>query len=365
MSTNSIACRPVCGLAAVVLIGTFILSGAMRAGGPAAPGPELRAERIQSVTLSSRRAPSHETLTKLRSVGSTHVTLVPFAFQRGVTSTDIRFNPDARWYTESDTGIRVLADSIHALGMQVILKPHVWVSRTSEGGAWRSDIGFDTEREWQTWESGYRRYIMHHARLASAIAADAFVVGTELRRAAVDREAFWRSLIADVREIFPGKVTYAANWWEEYTEVRFWDALDFIGVQAYFPLGDRDDATVDELSRGWQPHIAELTGVADEFRRPVLFTEIGYRSFTGATERPWEWPSREQARTGSPNNDVQTNLYEAFFQTVWDNEWFAGAILWRWYAEESSDGPTQRIGFTPQNKPAEETIRRWFVRGTD
>ena len=293
-------------------------------------------------------------------MGLSHLTLVPFAFQRGITSTDLRFRPDARWYTESDRGIRALADSARARGMRVILKPHIWVGRGSGDDEWRSNINFESDADWATWEAAYRSYIMHHAELAEQIDADIFVVGTELMTPATRREVFWRELIAEVRAVFSGRVTYAANWWREYAEIKFWDELDFIGVQAYFPLGTDDRATVDQLRDGWQPHLAEMHRLSNSVGKPVLFTEIGYRSFTGATERPWEWPSREQAETGNADDAVQAALYDAFFRTVWEQEWFAGAILWRWYSEEESGGSTQRIGFTPQNKPAKEVIRNWF-----
>ena len=61
-----------------------------------------------------------------------------------------------------------------------------------------------------------------------------FSVGTELQIPALQREADWRQLIKDVRAVYSGKLIYSANWYEEYEGIKFWDALDAIGVQAYF-----------------------------------------------------------------------------------------------------------------------------------
>ncbi len=326
------------------------------------PSAKERVEthRIRGVTFSSRRAPADSTMHRLSAVAPSHVALVPFAFQRGVRSTELRFNPQARWFSESDDGIRSLTEEIHGRGMRVILKPHIWVGRSDEDGLWRADIGFESDDDWATWEAGYRAYILHHANLAQSIGADMLVVGTELRRSALERESFWRSLIDEVRSVYSGELTYAANWWEEYEDVGFWDALDYVGVQAYFPVGSSDSASVSELRQGWLPHVEQLEQVAERAGRPILFTEIGYRSYTGATERPWEWPSREQTRSGSPDFAVQENLYEAFFGSVWDQKWFAGAVLWRWHTDEEALRPSERIGFTPQHKPAEQVIQRWF-----
>ena len=53
-------------------------------------------------------------------------------------------------------------------------------------------------------------------------------VGTEL----VSTEKFtekWRQLIADVRKIYHGEITYSVNW-DRYGDVSFWDDLDYIVV---------------------------------------------------------------------------------------------------------------------------------------
>lgn len=45
-----------------------------------------------------------------------------------------------------------------------------------------------------------------------------------------------RRLIRQIRRVYHGPLTYAANWSGEYKQIRFWDALDYVGIQAYFPL---------------------------------------------------------------------------------------------------------------------------------
>ena len=72
------------------------------------------------------------------------------------------------------------------------------------------------------------------ARLAEAHHAAIFCVGLEFTHAQkfADR---WLKIIAAVRAVYYGKLTYGANW-NEYDTVKFWDALDYLGVLAYFPL---------------------------------------------------------------------------------------------------------------------------------
>jgi len=108
-------------------------------------------------------------------------------------------------------------------------------------------------------------------------------------------EAHWRELIDDARAEFNGPLTYAANF-DQYAFVPFWDALDLISINAYFPLRRHllPDAATEQLQQvlevGWLGHLRAI----DAFRREqgvpdhrVLFTEIGYVSRVNSTIEPW------------------------------------------------------------------------------
>ncbi|MDX1547376.1 MAG: hypothetical protein R3247_10330 [Rhodothermales bacterium] len=333
------------------------------AGCTAAEGQRPAAERIRSVTLDARSAPEPHLLDHLRDLGVTHLTLISFGFQPGYRTPEIRLHNDARWYSESDAGIRALAAEAEARGMRLILKPHVWVGGYSAGGQERHAIGFATEEAWQAWEQQYHTFLMHYARLAAEVDAALLVVGTELANVAKTREPFWRRLIADVRAVYDGPLTYAANWWEEYEDVPFWDALDYVGVQAYFELSDAPEPSAQQLRAGWQPHVEALRRLADRTGRPILFTEIGYRNVGYAAAEPWRWPSRDEP--GEPDDALQARLYDVFFETLWHEPWFAGAILWKWHPEADRQGRRgTRLDFSPQGRPAETVIARWFAGAT-
>ena len=64
----------------------------------------------------------------------------------------------------------------------------------------------------------------------------------------------WRRLISKFRELCPGPLTYAVNWWGDYDVVEFWDELDYIGINAFFPLTLEEEATdLATLSAGLGP----------------------------------------------------------------------------------------------------------------
>ena len=113
-----------------------------------------------------------------------------------------------------------------------------------------------------------------------------YCVGMELTRLSIEKPEYWRSLIADVRKVYSGKLTYAANWYKEYDRVEFWDDLDYIGVQAYFPLTKKDAPSVDDVSKGWKKYIPDMESIALQYKKPLLFTEIGYKSMLGTAEKP-------------------------------------------------------------------------------
>lgn len=325
------------------------------AGGPA---DAVSGDRIKGIVLDAREPIGDSTLAAVHDLGATHVTLVSFGFQESASTPVIRFSPDVRWYSESAHGARAIASTADALGLRIILKPQLWL----RGGAWTADIDFATEDAWRRWESDYRDYLLHTARLADGIGADLIIIGTELATPVQERPVFWRSLITEIRGIFDGKLTYGANWYEDFEHVPFWDALDFVGVNAYFPIHEGSDPSLSELRRGWSQHAEKLQRVAVQVNRPVVFTEIGYRSVAYAAAEPWRWPSPDEVGAVEPDYELQANLFRSFFASVWSEPWFAGAVIWKMYPPERvlRDPTRYALDFTPQGKPAEHIIRAGF-----
>jgi hypothetical protein len=153
--------------------------------------------------------------------------------------------------------------------------------------------------------------------------------------------------------VYDGPLTYAANWNEEYALIKFWDALDYAGLDAYFPLSDKDRPTLEELKDAWQAHLAEIERWQQTINKPVVFTEIGYKSIRGAARKPWE------DAIGEVDVGLQRECYQALLETFWDRPWFSGVYWWYWGTHEKMGGGSHR-GFTPQNKPAQELVVAWY-----
>lgn len=205
----------------------------------------------------------------------------------------------------------------HARGMRVLVIPHVayWGSPF----AWRGDITFADEASWQRFFASHGRWMLEVARCTAD--ADAFCVGNELD-ATVHRPE-WRPYLDAVRAATPVPLTYAANW-DRHAQVPFWDALDAVGVQAYFPLAAPGAVPTREvLHHAWSRVIDRLSTTAPS--KPLLFTELGYTCHPDAAAEPWE------ARVDEAGAEVQRLCMEVALDTVERNERVLGAFLWKWF----------------------------------
>ncbi len=277
-------------------------------------------------------------------LNATWVSLMPYAF---LNDSKLHFNTNRQWWGETKSGIISMVNQSHAYGLHVMLKPQVWIRH----GAFTGHYQAPDEEGWQELEQSYRAYMLHYAGLADSLHVEIFCIGTEWATFIVARPDFWHELIGDVRKIYSGKLTYAANW-DEYMSIPFWLRLDYIGINAYFPLSDTEMPTPDMLREAWRKPLDEMESASRKFQKPVLFTEYGYRSVPHAAKEPWV-----SGRSDEVSLPAQTTAYQALYATVWGKPWLAGGFLWKWYHNHETMGGELHSGFTPQNKPAEEVIR--------
>ena len=301
----------------------------------------------------------------------------PFGWQKRYDEPDLKLNESGGFWGESDEGIRVTTRLSQKYGVKTMLKPHIWLNHRNNDGKWRADIAMKSEADWDLWFANYRTYITHYARLADELGIEALCVGMELH-ATVKREKQWREIIRAVRAVYSGQLTYAANWYKEYQQVAFWDQLDYVGIQAYFPLAKKENPSVAELVSGWQPHLSEIVAFQKKVDKPIIFTEVGYRNTANSAIEPWLWPERpryEKLPEGGyrviPNPDlqldasVQADAFRALFQVFWHKPWFEGLYVWKWFPDRmNGEKPdSKRLWgetFSPQHQPAMAVIKDWY-----
>jgi hypothetical protein len=242
----------------------------------------------------------------------------------------------------------------HENGLRVSLKPQI---RGSVDPSPYMDFGgVDQEVYWTEWFDNYTNYILHYAQLAQDWNADQFEVGTELHGTTHFTDE-WRGVIAQVREVYSGPLTYAATHEEiEADTVQFWNDLDYIGVDAYFSFPVALHPTVEEIVQAWSEPAATIERLAETWDKPILFTEIGYASVEGVLANPAEDPHNLEAIV---DLQTQANAYEAVFRVFGGKPWWQGVYWWSWYPDHNQGGPCD-IDFTAQGKPAEDVLRNYY-----
>ncbi len=274
--------------------------------------------------------------------------------QSSIFSTDIH----TAWNTPTDATLTSAIAYIHSLGLRVMLKPHL----DSDDGQWRANIN---PADRASWFANYKATLSHYAALAQSNGVESLCIGTELISMATatsntGNTQNWNNLIAAVRTLYRGQLTYSANWGgpgfpDEKNHIEFWNTLDVIGISAYFNLSqDYNDSSVQAQKNAWNQYQSDIAGLASRWGKPIVFTEVGYRSVTGAHTRPWDyWLG------GSPSEIEQANDYEALFEYWNSYSYMNGVEFWNWESDPNAGWPGSTT-YTVQHKQAQDTMARWF-----
>jgi hypothetical protein len=329
----------------VVLAAGLVAAAAQQS----APAPVHVRDPQRGVTLWGQTAAAYgqpaaqAALDDIRAVGASWVTLVPSWSQPTVTSSAIARRPGV---TADDAALVAAVQAAHARGLQVALKPHVDVA----DGSWRGDIA---PADPDAWFASYRALVAHYADLGSRWHVEQLVVGTELAGTSRDT-ARWSSVIALARSRFSGQLTYAALPFE-WEQVRFWNRLDSIGVNAWWPLSTTATSDVAALRASLAPLADALGRASARWHRPVLLTEAGFTSQRGTATAPATWTL---SRTPAPQE--QAAGYQAVLDVFAGRPWWAGVSWWAWRA----DNQPEPLGFSPQGAPAADVLRtEWATSG--
>jgi arabinogalactan endo-1,4-beta-galactosidase len=301
--------------------------------------------RIHNGYLSKK---SDEALAKLAELGTNAVSITPFTYMPDPRRPSV-FPFSNQAGAENDESVIHATHTAHTLGMAVMLKPHIWA-----GHSWPGEIEMQNAADWERFFENYYRWILHYALLAEMTGTEILCVGVEMAKATVGHEAEWASIIDKLRGVYSGALTYAANWGQEFETVSFWDRFDFAGINSYYPLSDLEAPTDDDLKAGAEAMAERIETVYRRYHKPVVVTEIGFTS----TSSPWRNP-HEFARGKPVNLEHQASCYEAVFEALFNRKWCAGIYWWKWPSFLEFGGPGNP-GFTPNNKPAEKIVEKWY-----
>jgi hypothetical protein len=216
-------------------------------------------------------------------------------------------------------------------GLRVMVVPHIayWGTKF----LWRGEIDWPAAENWNRFFAGYEKWIVHMARIAEANGASLFSVGLEYGPSQkYDRR--WRAIIHAVRSEYRGPITYGANW-DEVENVPFWDAVDYIGVLAYFPITKKPAPDRGEIAAGWAPWMEKLRVLSERHRKPVVFTEIGYNDTIKALSAPWDFHEKPSAAGAA----LQSLAMEQALALPDRYPFLVGMFWWKWFPDVPWDEP--------------------------
>lgn len=254
------------------------------------------------------------------------------------------------------TGLARALSQARSLGLRSAVMPIVRVHKRAVH-EWRGQLR--PKDGAARWFRSYRRLLLDLARIAQDGGANRLGIGSELSTLE-PYEQEWREAIREVRRVFSGRVFYSLNW-DAMAGAPFLDAVDEIGVAAYFNLsGLAVRPNQAELVRAWEGPRARLRDLRARYGgKPLLFTELGYPSLSTAAWRPWD----DAAESALLDPELQRTLYEAFcdaFSGKGRRE-ISGFFAWNWFG---FGGPTDR-GYTPRGKPAAASLRKCLAEWRD
>lgn len=286
---------------------------------------------------------SDEILAYLKTMNVTDVCIIVTWYQDSLES--MSMSPDAvGGRTPRDEALIHAINKAHSLGFKVMLKPHIDI----QSGEFRGDIPGEEE-----WFGNYGDFILKYAGIAQKFNVELFCIGTELSGTPTKWEPNWRKIIKDIRAVYSGPITYAANW-DEYKYVPFWNDLDYMGIDAYFPLTNKNEPSKEELLVAWKREADNIENFLKKkgINKPVIFTEAGYASSDGANKRPWEVTSKTE------DQREQADCLDALMTVMTNRVWFSGLYVWNVFPQDISSP----LGFPVKGKLAEKILADWYAK---
>lgn len=288
-----------------------------------------------------RRRETYQSLDRLiQRTCANFIILVPAALQDTPQSEAIDFTSRA---TLSDEELVRMITYAQEKGLRVALKPTV----NCRNGTWRAHINFfdedvPCEPKWGNWFRSYTDFQLHFAKIAQETHCDMFIAGCEMVQTE-RREAQWRQLIADIRTVYTGPVSYNTDKYQEHN-VRWWDAVDVISSSGYYPIND------------WANQLDRIEAVVKRFGKPFFFAECGCMSVEGSNLVPNDWSVK-----GPADPQGQADWYAGMFRACEKRDWVGGFGLWAWNGRQYPlESAASQGGYDIYGKPAEQVVAKYY-----
>ncbi len=278
-------------------------------------------------------------------------------YQEMVHSTSIQFDYGTSC---TDRDIMAAVERAHSHNVKVCLKPMV----NSKDGIWRAYINFvdadfnGQDIYWDKWFESYSNYIEYYAQLAEETGCEMLCIGCEMC-GTERKEAHWRKLISRIRDVYSGKLIYNTNHGHE-DDVKWFDAVDYVGTSAYFPVAKEGGATSEMMQESWEKIRDEMYKVYEKWQKKIIFIEIGCRSAHSCATMPWDFSHKELPH----DEEEQAAFYDSCLNIFANEPWFGGTFWWDWstYIYNTREEAAVDNGFNIHLKKAEDVLKEWYAK---
>lgn len=275
----------------------------------------------------------------MRSLGINTVFLIPLHYCSNEFSDTIKATKE----TIEDSILEEIIKSTINNGLRVILKPHIDL----ENGKPRYQLQPDNIHKWL---QCYQKIILRYALISSKYGLSHLVIGTELDRI-VDSPDFIK-VINEARNLYQGSIVYSASF-DHFLKTELWKYVDVIGINAYFNFCNNDHCTESELTENWNYWLTQINDFSSGKGKPVFITECGFYSREGCAINPGDW-----SKGGKFSSDEQAKAYEALLCQAASFTNIKGIFFWQW--ELNNPWNDSSLDYTPEGKPAENVIRKYW-----
>ncbi len=322
-----------------------------------------------------------QALAELAGIGSNAVVFTPtWAMKAAAPAPVLGFEPGlGPFQHELTSAIR----EAHRLGMQPILHPMLrapgedssaWWSASVRDGPW-----------WTVWFEMYRSFVLTYARLAAEAGASKLVLGGPEVAPALpsgrlpggspsgspaDADLRWRTLIAEVRAVFPGRIAFELELGRTLQPPpSFLDAVDEVHVYFHPSLVPGETATPEEMAAMVLALIEGSLLAMPELADKPLVLSVEYLSVDGgatgcvATGGDCLPPSAFDAGAqGAPSLPVdlveQANAFNAVLLDVYPRPEITGVFARRYHPAAA----LQDMSASVNGKPARDVLWYWYSR---
>ena len=255
----------------------------------------------------------------------------------------------------SDMGSAI--QQAEARGLNVMLDPQVGdangITFSSPGETLSDPAAFFAQ---------YKAFVLQWAELAQQDHVAILSIGSEMLAATGPQyTSYWDDIIASVRAVYSGKLTYFALE-SEVSQIGFWNKLDYAGVDVFPDLSSAANPTVAQLNAGWAPTVGALASSVGSLNMPVLFTATGVSSIDGAAAGTSTDGGIGQTGTVT-NQQLQENWWQSFFET-WSGankpSWLSGVSVWDNDPNAVNGYAYYQQDYSIYGKPATALITAWF-----